>query len=174
MRHQPLLTHGPWQCAGGRHAHTSSPSQTGTFGTISKAPAESTGLPTGPSPRQSREITKLHFAVKDFYLSWCYCELIKKLTSPHNASLTKSDRAPVTRCQPFRKGVVLPLLSAETVNGKSAASEALEMTQLAKTWGKGVPGVKPHARAQETWCSPSCSSSLQAGQSLNLSVRRLG
>lgn len=77
---------------------------------------------------------KLHFTVKDFYLSWCYCELIEKLISPHNASLMKNDRAPVTRCQPFQKGDVLPLLLTGIVKGKPEASEALKTTQLAKNW----------------------------------------
>ena len=38
---------------------------------------------------------------------------------------------------------------------------------------KVISGAKPHARAPETWWSPSRSSSLQAGQSFNPSMRRL-
>lgn len=55
--HEPLLTCGPWQFAGGHHAHTSSPSQTGASGTISRLLQRAQGSQTRPSPRWSREIT---------------------------------------------------------------------------------------------------------------------
>jgi len=88
--------------------HTPSPSQMAASGTISKAPAQSTGPPTGqeglpraPWTQAVQGNNKLHFMVKGFYLSPCHCELIEKIISPHNASLMKSDGTLVTRCQPF-------------------------------------------------------------------------
>lgn len=141
MCHQPLLTCSLGWCEGGQRAHSWSHSPTSTC-REHKVPAENIRYKAFTQTVQGNN--KLHFIVKDFYLPWCYGELIEELISPHNTSLMKRNRMPGKRGHPFRKAIVLRLLWTGTVKNKSGASVALKTTQVDKTWwGKWSWGEAP-------------------------------
>lgn len=127
MCHQPLLTcsDATWWREGGQGAHAWSPSPRGT--------CRDHKVPSKALTQAAQGNNKLHFTVKDFYLPWCYGELMEKLISPHYTSLVKRNRVPVKTCHPLRKGIVLHLLWTETVKKKLGVSEALQTTEVDKT-----------------------------------------
>lgn len=144
------------------------------FGTITKAPAQSTGLPTGPSPRQSREIINSISQERFlFVLVLLWTDREAYLFSQH-----QPDEKPYSACDKvtaFWKRHCATFTFDWDSKGEISSLWGFKKHTACKDLArKVVSGVKPHAgRAQEKWCSPSCGSNLQAEQSLVLSVRRL-
>lgn len=126
MCQQPLLTCGPWWC-GGQHAHTWSPSPTGTR-----------KEQTRPSLRQSKEITNSIL----FALALCWTDREAYLSSQHQPHEKKQSAC--KKMPPFQKRHCATLLWTGAVKKKSGACEALKTTQVDKTWrGRWFWGESP-------------------------------
>lgn len=134
-------------------------------------------LPTGPSFRWVGELISIsRWKIFICPNARCYCELIEKLISCHNASLIKSDVTSCDNVLVFQKRCYAIFTLDRTQDSKREASSLWRFKNYTPSKDlvrKVAWDLKQEPRAQETWCSLSYSSSLQARQSLDPSLHRL-